>query len=330
MCTQEQIGPDAVDSLTTADIGKRGAIEPISHALDQSEDQQTNTPPAMAAAKKIARHVEAGETVIVLTGFPIPPTMTPETDGPPGAVSLARAIDAGVGGNVILATDPNAVEICKATARAGGLNVTDRETAIKSDRTVSVEPFPTDATAARNYADDLLSYDPAAILAVEKPGPNTKGRYHNMSGQDISASSAKVGPLYEKTDTCLTVGVGDGGNEIGMGAVEPAVRSEVKYGDHCNCDCGSGIACTIATDLLVPAAVSNWGAYGIVTCLSILLDTPLLHGPEIERRMLVEASLSGAIDGTEGGTTGWCDGLPLSVHESMIELLNELSQPPYQ
>jgi len=325
MDAAELDGPAAVDSLTTADVGKRGTIEPIVHALNQGDGQQRDTPPVMTAAKKIAGEVETGETVIVLTGFSIPPAMSPETDGPPGAVSLSRSIDVGLGGNVILATDPNAVEICKATARAGGLSVSDRDTAFKSERTVSVEPFPIDVAAARSYADELLSYDPAAIIAVEKAGPNAEGRYHNMTGKDISAVSSKVGPLYEHVDSCLTVAVGDGGNEVGMGTIETAVRSEVEYGDRCNCDCGSGIACTIETDVLVPAAVSNWGAHGIVTCLSLLLDTPLLHEPEIERRMLVEASLSGAIDGIGGGTSGRCDGLPISVHESMVQLLNELS-----
>ncbi len=327
MDASELDGQAAVDSLTTVDVGKRGAIEPIVRAVDQTERQQTNTLPVMTAAKKIASEVATGDTVIVLTGFSIPPTMSPETDGPPGAASLVRAIDAGLGANVILATDPNAVEICKSTARAGGLYVADRDAAFKSKRTVSVEPFPTDRTAARSYADELLSYDPATILAVEKAGPNADGRYHNMTGKDISDVSSKVGPLYENADNCLTVAVGDGGNEVGMGMIESTVRSKVDYGDHCNCDCGSGIACAIETDVLVPAAVSNWGAYGVVTCLSLLLGTPLLHEPEIERRMLIEASLSGAIDGIGGGTSGWCDGLPISVHESMVALLNELAQP---
>jgi len=62
---------------------------------------------------------ETGDTVVVLTSFPIPPT-TPETDGPPGAVPVARLIDRGLGGNVVLAGDPGAVEVCGAAANAGG------------------------------------------------------------------------------------------------------------------------------------------------------------------------------------------------------------------
>jgi hypothetical protein len=63
--------------------------------------------------------VDDGDTVVVPTGFPIPQTTT-ETDGPPGAVPVARLIDRGLGGYVVLACDPGAVEVCGTAANSGG------------------------------------------------------------------------------------------------------------------------------------------------------------------------------------------------------------------
>ena len=51
-----------------------------------------------------------------------------------------------------------------------------------------------------------------------------------------------------------TIGVGDGGNEIGIGALVEAVHKYVPYGE---------ILCAqLATDVLLSAGVSNWGRFG--------------------------------------------------------------------
>jgi hypothetical protein len=309
-----------VEQLVTSDVGGRATIGTIREAAVQEQGRT----PAMQAAKLLADSVEAGDDVVILTGFVIPPTMEPETDGPPGAVSLARALDAGLNANPVIACDPNAIETCKTTATAGGLSVQKRRSARESARSVAVEAFPADRGAAETYAEDLLSLDPAAVVAVEKVGPNQAGVYHNMAGYDVSEETSKVDELYARLDDVPTIAVGDAGNEIGMGVVEERVRKDIEYGATCQCDCGDGIACTISTDVLVPAAVSNWGANGIVTCLGYLLDRQLLHEPSVERRMLVEGAMAGAVDGIGGGTTGWCDGLPTDVNEAVVRLLREV------
>lgn len=312
-----------VEQLVTSDVGGRSTIEPIRDATAQEQGPT----PAMEAAELLARTVDAGDDVVILTGFVIPPTMEPETDGPPGAVALARALDAGLDANPLISCDPNALDACEATATAGGLSVQERRVARESARTVAVEEFPADREAAETYAEELLSLEPAAVVAVEKVGPNRAGVYHNMAGYDVSEETSKVDELYDRIDDVPTIAVGDAGNEIGMGVVEERVREDIEYGRTCQCDCGGGIACTISTDVLVPAAVSNWGANGIVTCLGHLLDRELLHEPAVERRMLVEGAMAGAVDGIGGGTTGWCDGLPTDVNEAVVRLLREVPSP---
>ncbi len=301
----------------TVDVGGRGTIEPITAALDADD------PPPLRAAETLHEAVDAGDAVVVLTGFPIPPTMVPETDGPPGAAALAAALDRGLDADVVVACEPDAVDICAATANAAGLSVVDREAALGSQRTVAVEAFPVERAAAAEYARDVAALDPAAVVAVEKVGPNRAGVYHNMAGYDVSGATAKVGELYDRLDGAPTVAVGDAGNEVGMGEVAAAVRDAIPYGETCQCDCGEGIACALGADVLVPAAVSNWGASAIAACLSLLVGDSLLHDPAVERRLLRAASRAGAIDGIGGGTTGWCDGLPTDAHAAVVRLLGE-------
>lgn len=309
-----------IDDLTTTDIGGRATIDLIADATHDRQGPQ----PAMRAAEALADAVDPADTVLILTGFLIPPTMVQETDGPLGAVSVARAVDAGLDADPIIACEPRAVDICEATARAGGLSVLDRDDSVGSRRTVSVEPFPADRDTAREYADDILAgVDPAAVVAVEKVAPNADGVYHNMAGYDVSEDTAKVDELYDRLGDVLTVSVGDAGNEVGMGLVEDVVRSDIEYGAECQCPCGAGIASSIETDVLVPATVSNWGGHAITACLTDVVGTDLLHEPAVERRMLEAAAAAGSIDGIVGGTNAWCDGLPTGAHESVVELLGE-------
>ena len=314
-----------IDALTTADIGGRGAIDAIAAAARA----QQGPAPAMQAADRLVEAVAPGETVLVLTGFLIPPAMVPETDGPPGAVALARAIDRALDATAIIACDPAAVEICTATATAGGLRVLDRATAADTPQSVAVTPFPADRAEAQAHAETLVAaVDPAAVVAVEKVGPNTAGVYHNMAGYDVTDQTAKVDELYSRLPAdVLTVAVGDAGNEVGMGGVRQTVEETVPYAAACQCPCGAGTASVIDADVLVPAAVSNWGAHAITAGLAHLTQTPVVHTPEVERRMLAQAAMAGAVDGIDGGTTGWCDGLAPAVHASLLRLLRAALGP---
>ncbi len=54
--------------------------------------------------KEAAKVLIKASTVVIVTGFVIKDKMTGETDGPIGAISLARALDI-LGKNVIIVTD---------------------------------------------------------------------------------------------------------------------------------------------------------------------------------------------------------------------------------
>ena len=111
----------------------------------------------------------------------------------------------------------------------------------------------------------------------------------------------------------VTVGVGDGGNEIGMGNVRARL---VRQGPRM-----ARIASVIRVDHLVVAGTSNWGAYGIVAALGRLLSRDLLHTAPLERRLVEGCVEAGACDGITRRRQATVDGLPLETHAAMVELL---------
>ncbi len=122
-----------------------------------------------------------------------------------------------------------------------------------------------------------------------------------------------------------TIGVGDNGNDVGFGLIEDIVRRYKPYGDVCQCPCGGGLATVTRVDTLVTAAVANWGAYGIVTCLAALRQQPdLLHSAATELHMIDACVRAGAADGITGRREATVDALPAAVHASIVELLHAL------
>ena len=56
-----------------------------------------------------------------------------------------------------------------------------------------------------------------------------------------------------------TTGIGDGGNEVGMGNVLPLVQQHIKN--------GPTIGCVTGADFLITSSVSNWGGYALAAAL---------------------------------------------------------------
>ena len=139
-------------------------------------------------------------TVLIATGFYIMAAGAPETDGPPGALALGRALEA-LGRDVFYVADRYTCPIMEPFA---------------SDPSQIVD-FPiTDDETSRSFAEDLLGdLDPSVVIAIERCSITREGTYLNMRGMDITAQTARLDHLFHGHPN--TVGIGDGGNEIGMG-----------------------------------------------------------------------------------------------------------------
>ena len=239
-----------------------------------------------AAAQALA----AATNVLITSGFFVPSAGAGETDGPPGAKAIGRAL-----GMLGIAAE----------------HVTDTRNEAYL-REIGAEPL-------HLYARCLLQHlRPSHLVAIERLGRAADGRYYNMRGEDVSAFTEPVDELFLRAGALgiATVGVGDGGNEIGMGRCIEQVRRHVAMGET--------IACVVPTDCLIACDVSNWGAYGLVGALSLLSGRDLLPTEE-ETRADVEAIVRlGGVDGVTRNNAPTVDGLPLEASYGILAELRAL------
>lgn len=220
----------------------------------------------------------------------------PETDGPPGAAVLGRALRA-LGADVGYVTDPVTVPVMAAALRALG-------------EPADVRAYGDDAGAA---ADLLARARPTHLVAIERPGRVRSGDYLNMRGHSVAEWNRPIDDLFLEPGGATTIGVGDGGNEVGMGNVRARLARQGAL--------MARIACTVTVDHLVVAGVSNWGAYGIVAHLGHLAGRPLLHAPAQERELVAACVEAGAHDGVTRRREPTVDALPLDAHAAVVALL---------
>jgi hypothetical protein len=230
--------------------------------------------------------------VLIGTGFPVGGSF--ETDGPVGAIALYRVLER-LGHEPIFGCAP---PISQVLAR--------------DFRTLEVPILSWEATVPVVQAA-LAEIRPSVIVSIERPGVAADGRYYNMRGRDISDFLAKF-DLFFNLCECPTIGVGDGGNEIGMGnALAELVHLPI-------------VPSVTSCDELVIATVSNWGVYGVIAAMSRELRQNLLDcfDPAEIVRHLVDR---GAVDGKTGNPEGTEDGFPLSVGLAIIGRLRALLPP---
>jgi hypothetical protein len=319
------IGENA-DRICTLDFRPRGFSHGVILNLYQAARAVQGEPLSMAAARRLREAVRPGDVVLVATGAGIARYLPQgETDGPLGAAALARVLAEGLGAVPILVTEEAYVAPLQATAVAAGLGIRTVEDARQVAGTTAILPFPADDGAARARASELVAeLRPAAAIAIEKLGPNAAGVTHSATGMAMGEDRARVEHLFDlcRERGILTVGVGDNGNEIGFGLIQEAVWEHKPFGRVCQCPCGQGLATVVATDVLVVAGTSNWGAYAIEACLAALVGNPdLMHTPRVELFMLQECVRSGGVDGSTARQELGVDGTPPEVQVAIVELL---------
>ncbi len=242
--------------------------------------------------------LEAKE-VFILTGFYILDAGAIETDGPLGAVVLAGALEK-LNKKVAILTDWHAKETMQMAIDTFGL-----KTRLLAWQQGNMPPYET-----------VQSKELTHIIALERPGRAVNGKYHNFRGKDISDWVLPFDDYYERAEKegVVTIGIGDGGNELGMGAVADSVANVAPH-DH--------FACPIKSTYCICAGVSNWGGYGSAAALSILGNKSLLPSFEVLNAVLKTIVEAGVVDGVSGKAEATVDGLPLSVEKGVYDWLLE-------
>lgn len=308
--------------------------------------------------------------VAIATGFwiPTPQGGAAETDGPPGALYLARAL-AALGRDVLLLTDAFGLPLLEAGCDALGL---PRDCILEfpfespqADHPHRVSNAPECNAVSDRFVDTLLASPLGQriehLIAIERAGPShtlqswqlcgctaaededadavggaasvggeatppacfetdvpedCRDVCHNMRGESINAHTAKIHRLFEMAaarTSITTIGIADGGNEIGMGRYPWHVLCKaIAFGP------GPRVACRIPTDFGLLAGVSNWGGYALALAVCHRLGRLDLAAPWNldDQRTLVETIVAegGGVDGVTRLREATVDGLPLETY----------------
>jgi hypothetical protein len=143
-----------------------------------------------------------------------------------------------------------------------------------------------------------------------------------MRGRDITANMSPAHLLFEAAANVklpvATIGIGDGGNEIGMGKIPwDVIRRNIPNGEL--------VACRVPTEQLIVCGVSNWGAYGLAVGTAVMRGQkrqPEFFDPERERELLrIMVEKGPLVDGVTAQPTVSVDGLTFEQYvEPLVQM----------
>ena len=221
-------------------------------------------------------------TVLLITGFCV--AGAPETDGPPGTLCLAKTLQA-LGYSPVIVTDT----LCSGLFDTTGIPAVCMDHAAGPDA----------------YRALLDAGQPCAMISVERCGRNSSGDYANMRGESIAPQTAPLDILFELAPErgIYTVGIGDGGNEIGMGSAQRHLAQITGLDP-----------CVIPADELLIATVSNWGAYALSAMLCACAGQPqAMPDYEAIADYILFLVRRGCVDGMSRIPENKVDGFPPEV-----------------
>lgn len=229
-------------------------------------------------------------TVLIGTGFPVVDTF--ETDGPVGAIALYQTLKH-LGAEPIIVCGKPISKMLSPDYKVHEIQVGEHD-----ERELEA-------------LEALARFDPDVVLSIERPGQAKDGGYYNMRGESISPRTACF-DTFVKAANCPTIGIGDGGNEIGMGNIYDAI-SKLNI-----------VPAATRVDELLIADVSNWGAYGIIALLGYWTGEDLLARLD-PQAILQYLSERGSVDGVTRLNELTEDGLPSSEGQAIIDELRKLT-----
>jgi hypothetical protein len=179
-------------------------------------------------------------------------------------------------------------------------------------------------------------------VAIERAGRSASGSWKTMRGRAMDELVAPLDVIFERPDRPYgTTGIGDGGNELGMGKVLDKVRLHIPKGEE--------IGCVVPADHLVVAGVSNWGGWALAAAVAIVdadraaaarsaaaaEAEPLrydvesvLPSDDAEGVLSDVMNDAGARDGISGAAGRSVDNLPFDVHLGILRSIREQLRTP--
>ncbi len=304
-----------IETICGTDVGRN--IQPLVDAARGG---------ILGAARSLAEH--PSPHVAIVTGFFLPHNNPPaaETDGIVGCAQLAAGLNK-LGIPVRIVTGSPCLAAVKIAVFATGIS-----TEIAFD-VVSVDVIAV-SESQENFYDiisllklwESMEQAVSHIISIERPGPSDDGIIRNMRGQDITAHTAPLHLLFNSSinsQKIISIGIGDGGNEIGMGNIpKQIIRESIRHGEK--------IACSTTCDYLIVCGVSNWGANCLLAALSLLRpewqsEIIAVLNPTSELKILETIVYQGlAVDGVTGLASLSVDNLPWEFHARILNAVTQL------
>jgi hypothetical protein len=235
---------------------------------------------------------------IIVSGYYALMSHKPETDGPPGAMAIGNALRA-LGRRVTYVTDLHTAPVLRDW--------------LGPEAEVEEFPIAHVPTSQRIASETLDRLKPGLLISIERSSRTKDDTYLNMRDIDISPYTARVDYLFEAG--IPSVGIGDGGNEIGMGNLVEIIPTV---------DSLPNSPAVTKVDRLVITSVSNWGGYGLVAALSLLAGKNLLPSVDHEARLIRRMVEIGVVDGTTGEAIPTVDNFSLEVNGEVLEQLHRV------
>jgi hypothetical protein len=322
---------DNIDRLVTIELKNLAMPHNIVVPMyDAARAEGGGRPLSMRAAEGLIAKVKRHDVVFVVTGAGYAPGMpTGESDGPPGAASIARALYKGLGAVPVFVCENKHAGPIRASSEAATLMIRPPEAA-KRGFGAAVETAPDDQAAVAAWAHSLHErWNPKAIISVERLGPAPDGVIYNATAIPKGPETGIIDiaeVFYEaQRRSVFSIGIGDHGNEMGFGRIRDAVARIMPKGDI--------LGTVVRTDVLFPCLMSNWGAYAIEAALAFLLKQPeLMHGWKMEERIIRHCLDAGGLEAMWCTTDFIVDSADGESSMAVVQLLNNMVrlalQPP--
>jgi hypothetical protein len=292
-------------------------------------------------AQAAAHLAEFGRRVVIVTGFFIPAGNPPaaETDGPLGALVLAQTLLAlGIDSRVL--TDSHCFGAVAAAAHCSGFPL---ERLVQAPQPVAAGAQDTAAWRS-DFLQGEAQHNLSHLVAIERVGPSHtpeslarqsrtgeiplqrfidrvpsghRDCCHNMRGENIDHFAGDLHCLFEDIariqPAAKTIGIGDGANEIGMGAIPWEELERRLSGEQ-----SARVPCRVATDWNIVAGTSNWGGYALAAAVALLRGQVEAVAPFDGRQQqsVLETMVKNgpAVDGVTRRREPTVDGLPFLTY----------------
>ncbi len=317
-------------------------------------------------AGAVSSLAQKGRKVVIITGFYVPVGDPPatETDGPPGALALAKGLRH-LGVEVSLLSDEFSLSALKAGLRV--LDLPEKEVPIicfpleHSDRDHASRMMNEEnrSSISVRFAQDFFNSLPGQrlthLIYIERVGPNhtlesfvaqerrgkppikefemilpppIRNRCFSSRLEDITRFTAKTHFLLDLARRLNlpveSTGIGDRGNEIGAGKI-PWEVFEQNSSTH-----REPVFCSrVRTDTLISCGISNWGGYALLAGVALAkgrLDVLEKVTAEQEGTVLEDIVRHGpAIDGITCKPDHSVDGIEFDDYMKVIERIKEIA-----